>query len=244
MVAASLYIPKNNSKKPLGEDAHFLYESYQTIGVADGVGGWAKMGIDAGIYARKLMRNSLIATNNEPKGHVNPKRVLQEAYKNTSFEGSSTACIITLDKETNIVYAANVGASGFFLIRKGKVIYKSPIQQRGFGCPYQLGKCKDNPSVAHEMELIVEKDDILIVGTDGMLDNMNESEIEKIIRKGIDRKLKAEELVRKIGKAALYNSFNRFADTPYARAAKREGLSQTQKGGKINDITVIVAYIN
>ncbi|XP_055824422.1 probable protein phosphatase 2C 55 [Solanum dulcamara] len=244
MVAASLYIPKNNPKKPLGEDAHFIYESYQTIGVADGVGGWAKMGIDAGIYARKLMRNSLIATNNEPKGHVNPKRVLQEAYKNTSFEGSSTACIITLDKEKNTVYAANVGDSGFFLIRKGKVIYKSPIQQRGFGCPYQLGKCKDNSSVAHEMELIVEKDDILIVGTDGMLDNMNESEIEKIVRKGIDRKLKAEELVRKIGKAALYNSFNRFADTPYARAAKREGLSQTHKGGKIDDITVIVAYIN
>ncbi|XP_055824430.1 probable protein phosphatase 2C 55 [Solanum dulcamara] len=191
MVAASLYIPKNNPKKLLGEDAHFIYESYQTIGVADGVGYWAKLGINAGIYARKLMRNSI-------------KRAA----------------------------------------RKGKIIYKSQIQQKGFGCPYQLGKYKDNPSIAQEMELIVEKDDILIVETDGMLDNMNESEIEKIVRKGINRKLKAEELVGKIGKVVWYNSFDRFADTPYAKTAKREGLSQTHKGGKIDDITVIIAYIN
>ncbi|XP_055824424.1 probable protein phosphatase 2C 55 [Solanum dulcamara] len=137
----------------------------------------------------------------------------KQRYKNTIFEGSFTACIITLDKKKNTLYAAN-------------------------------GKCKDNPSIAQEMKLIIDKDDILIVGTDGMLVNMNESEIEKIVRKGIDRKLKAEELVGKIGKAVWYNSFDRFADTPYARTAKREGLSQTHKGGNIDDITVIIAYIN
>ncbi|KAJ8534262.1 hypothetical protein K7X08_007586 [Anisodus acutangulus] len=188
MVAASLYLPKENPNKPLGEDAHFIHELYQTIGVADGVGGWAKKGIDAGIYARELMKNSLIATNNEPKG-------------------------------------------------QGKIMYKSPIQQQGFNYPYQLGNSKDNPSVAQEMELIVEKDDILIVGTDRMLDNMNESEIEEIVQRAIDEKLSSQ-----IGNIALYNSFDRFADTPFAREAEREWLSQIHKGGKIDDITVIVAY--
>ncbi|KAM3340159.1 hypothetical protein P3S68_030029 [Capsicum galapagoense] len=86
------------------------------------------------------------------------------------------------------------------------------------------------------MKLNVKKDDILIVGTDGMLDNMNESEIEEIVRRGIDDKLKAEELAIKIGNIALYNSFDRFADTPYASASRR-------KGGKVDDITVIIAYI-
>ncbi|PHT56120.1 hypothetical protein CQW23_04606 [Capsicum baccatum] len=243
MVAASIYLPKENPTKPLGEDAHFIHELYQTIGVADGVGGWAKEGIDAGMYARELMNNSLIATDIEPKGHVNPKRVLQEAYKNTNSEGSSTACIITLNTAKSTIFAANVGDSGFFLIRKGKIIYKSPMQQRGFNCPYQLGNSKDNPSVAQEMELNVEKDDILIVGTDGMLDNVNESEIEEIVHRGIDGKLKAEELASQIGNIALYNSFDRFADTPFARAVERECLSQIHKGGKIDDITVIVAYI-
>ncbi|XP_059310731.1 probable protein phosphatase 2C 55 [Lycium ferocissimum] len=244
MVAGSLYLPKENPKKPLGEDAHFIHELYQTVGIADGVGGWAKKKIDAGIYARELMKNSFMATYNEPKGDVNPKRVLQEAYRNTNCHGSSTACIITLNSEKNTLCAANVGDSGFFLIRKGKIIYKSPIQQRGrFGCPYQLGNSKDNPSVAQEMELNVEKDDILIVGTDGMLDNMNESEIEEIVLRGMDKKLKAEELASQIGNVALYNSFDRFADTPFARAAERERLSHLHKGGKIDDITVIVSYI-
>ncbi|KAF9620721.1 hypothetical protein IFM89_014242, partial [Coptis chinensis] len=39
LIAGSHYIPK---KKPLGEDAHFICEEARTIGVADGVGGWAK----------------------------------------------------------------------------------------------------------------------------------------------------------------------------------------------------------
>ncbi|KAK6773785.1 hypothetical protein RDI58_029023 [Solanum bulbocastanum] len=164
MVVGSVYLPKDNPNKPLGEDAHFMYELYQTIGVADGVGGWALQGIDAGIYARELMKNSFIATYDEAM--------------------------------------------------------------------------KDNPSVAQEMELNVEKDDILMVGTDGMLDNIFESEIEEIVERAIDQKLKAEELASQIGNIALYNSFDRFADTPYAKAS--EGR---HKGGKIDDITVIVAYI-
>ncbi|KAG5583917.1 hypothetical protein H5410_044351 [Solanum commersonii] len=212
IVAGSLYLPKDNPRKPLGEDAHFIDELFQTIGVTDGVA---------------------------MKGHVNPKRVLEEAYKNTNSKGSSTACIVTLKSEKSTIVAANVGDSGFFLIRKGKIIYKSPIQQRVFGCPYQLGNCNaDNPSIAQEMELNVEKDDILMVGTDGMLDNMNDSKIEEIARRAINENLKAKELAKKIGNIALYNSFNRFADTPYARASKGR-----HKGGKVDDITVIVAYI-
>ncbi|XP_016491600.2 putative protein phosphatase 2C 55 [Nicotiana tabacum] len=243
MVAGSLYLPKENPTKSRGEDAHFIHKLYQTIGVADGVGGWASKGVDAGIYARELMRNSLIAIDiNEPKGTaVNPKRILQAAYKNTNSEGSSTACIISLDSEKNTLCAANVGDSGFFLIRNGRVIYKSPIQQRRFNCPYQLGNAKDNPRVAQEMEIIVEKDDVLVVGTDGLLDNMNESEIEELVQRGIDVKLKPKELASQIGNVALYNSFDRFADTPFGRAAEREWLSH--RGGKVDDITVIVACI-
>uniref|UniRef100_A0A3Q7HXL2 Protein phosphatase n=1 Tax=Solanum lycopersicum TaxID=4081 RepID=A0A3Q7HXL2_SOLLC len=98
--AGSLYLPKDNPKKPLGEDAHFIDELFKTIGVADGVGGWAKQGIDAGIYSRELMKNSHIVTYYEAmKGHVNPKRVLEEANENTNSKGLSTACIVTFNSE-------------------------------------------------------------------------------------------------------------------------------------------------
>lgn len=97
MVAGSLYLPKEDKLKPRGEDAHFMCIEEKTIGVADGVGGWAKTGVDAGEYSRELMTNSTIAVLNQPKGAVDPKQVLNEAYSNTKARGSSTACIITLN---------------------------------------------------------------------------------------------------------------------------------------------------
>ncbi|KAJ7948763.1 putative Protein phosphatase 2c [Quillaja saponaria] len=74
MVAGSFYLPKDNPKKPQGEDAHFICLEKQTLGVADGVGGWAKKGIDGGEYARQLMKNSLIAVQNQPRGTVDLKK--------------------------------------------------------------------------------------------------------------------------------------------------------------------------
>ncbi|KAH0981056.1 hypothetical protein GBA52_008233 [Prunus armeniaca] len=39
---------KENQEKPPGEDADFICHDAQTIGVADGVGGWARKGVDTG----------------------------------------------------------------------------------------------------------------------------------------------------------------------------------------------------
>jgi len=38
-----------------GEDAFFVSDDGQTLGVADGVGGWASLGIDPGVFAKRLM---------------------------------------------------------------------------------------------------------------------------------------------------------------------------------------------
>lgn len=66
------------------------------IGVADGVGGWADVGVNAGLYARELMSNSVTAILDEPKGCMDPARVLDKAHSITKAKGSSTACIIAL----------------------------------------------------------------------------------------------------------------------------------------------------
>ena len=73
-----------------------LHGEKQTIGVADGVGGWAKLGVDPGEYARQLMINSFKAILMEPEGKINLKRVLNQAFLDTNAKGSSTACIINL----------------------------------------------------------------------------------------------------------------------------------------------------
>ena len=53
------------------------------------------------------------------------------------LQGTSTACILVL--EDNKLHAANLGDSGFIVIREQKVVFKSPSQQHRFNFPYQLG---------------------------------------------------------------------------------------------------------
>lgn len=98
ILSGSFYISKDRGSRPQGEDSHFICEEKQTIGVADGVGGWSKKGVDAGVYATQLINNSLLAVLTNPERQVDPMKVLNEAFRNTKAEGSSTACIITIQE--------------------------------------------------------------------------------------------------------------------------------------------------
>ncbi|RRT83283.1 hypothetical protein BHM03_00012293 [Ensete ventricosum] len=117
--SGSCYLPHPNKEETGGEDAHFICVNEQVIGVADGVGGWADLGVDAGQYARELMSNSVNAIQEEPKGSVDPARVLDKAYSITKARGSSTACIIALTDQvfTFLVASGDViiaGTDGLF----------------------------------------------------------------------------------------------------------------------------------
>ncbi|KAK9290756.1 hypothetical protein L1049_008932 [Liquidambar formosana] len=254
MVSGAFYLPKDNEKKPQGEDAHFICSEEHTIGLADGVGGWAKDGVDAGEYARELMNNSVIAIHNEPKGAIDLKRVLTEAYSNTKAEGSSTACIITLTG--NWVHAVNLGDSGFMVFRDKKLRYQSPVQQHKFNVPYQLGnyESSDRPASAkakylysqnfdsQELKVAVEPGDIIVAGTDGLLDNMYATEIEEILKQYVTIEgVQPQQLSWTIAELALYNSLDKYAHTPFAEASRLAG--KRRRGGKIDDITVIVGHI-
>lgn len=99
--SGSCYLPHPDKEETGGEDAHFICTDEQAIGVADGVGGWADHGVNAGIYARELMSNSVSAIQEEPKGSIDPTRVLEKAYSSTKARGSSTACIIALTDQVS-----------------------------------------------------------------------------------------------------------------------------------------------
>ncbi|XP_068312581.1 probable protein phosphatase 2C 55 [Pyrus communis] len=230
LVCGSVYLPKDNK---LGEDAHFICPEKQTIGVADGVGGWAKKGIDAGHqYARELMNNAFIADHNPNNINVqkrkrkvavmieavDPRKVLQETYAKTKEKGSNK-----------------------------EVVYQSPTQQRRFNCPYQLGNgiSGDRPDSAWEECIQTIPGDIVVLGTDGLLDNMFPSEIEKVLVQGgggdHDLDLGCGALASSIANLALYNSFDKHNPSPFSENARKAGFEH--KGGKIDDITVIVAQV-
>lgn len=104
MLSGSCYLPHPDKEETGGEDAHFICADEHAIGVADGVGGWADVGVNSGLFSRELISNSVRAIQEEPQGSFNPTRVLEKAHSNTKAKGSSTACIVALtDKVFNFL---------------------------------------------------------------------------------------------------------------------------------------------
>ncbi|KAF5188142.1 phosphatase PTC7-like protein [Thalictrum thalictroides] len=188
------------------------------------------------------MFNSVLAVKTQPHGIVDPKNVLNFAYSNTKAEGASTTCIITLRHKS--LHAVNIGDSGFRIYKGHKCIYRSPVQHRGFNnCPYHLGnavKC-DSPSLAEVLEVPIEVGDIVVAGTDGLFDNIFDSEIEEQLKKGIEYGLGAPDMACYLADLVLYNSFDRYTLSPYGLKAQQSRIKH--QGGKIDDITVIVSYM-
>lgn len=103
-----------------------------------------------------------------------------DSWKRNQEVGSSTLVIVTLPSTENKVYSSLVGDSGFCILRKREdgnyfIVFQSKSQQRRFNFPMQLGwnLNGDNPNVAVNASHDVSHDDIVIVGTDGLLDNLD-----------------------------------------------------------------------
>jgi hypothetical protein len=82
----------------------------------------------------------------------------------------------------------SLGDSGLRLLRAGAVAWASPVQEHSWNCPYQLS----HPSVVPQTDtaedaavarLEVERGDVLVLGTDGLWDNMWEGELVSIVKK-------------------------------------------------------------
>lgn len=63
---------------------------------------------------------------------------IQCSQPNICCIGSSTACVMVLNRETSTVYTANIGDSGFVIVRHGEVVHRSEEQQHYFNTPFQL----------------------------------------------------------------------------------------------------------
>ncbi|XP_073119132.1 probable protein phosphatase 2C 55 [Henckelia pumila] len=239
--SASCYLPHPDKEETGGEDAHFICSDEQAIGVADGVGGWADLGVNSGFYARELMSNSVNAIQDEPQGFIDPTRVLEKAYTCTKAKGSSTACIIALTDQG--LHAINLGDSGFLVIRDGCTVFKSPVQQHDFNFTYQLecGNGGDLPSSGQVFTIPIAPGDVIIAGTDGLFDNLYNSDITAVVVHAVRAGLGPQVAAQKIAALARQRAEDKNRQTPFSTAAQDAGFRYY--GGKLDDITVIVSYI-
>jgi protein phosphatase PTC7 len=128
---------------------------------------------------------------------ADPLDILEQAFQSVQRDrdvvaGSSTATVVALNADTGQLSAANLGDSTFLVVRQGRVVYTQPSQQYYFNCPKQLakmpkrwrepGSIEDSPSDAdlvHDMQL--QDGDLVLVATDGIIDNLFKEDIEKIL---------------------------------------------------------------
>lgn len=149
-------------------------------------------------------------------------------------------------------------------------------QQHGFNCPYQLslvptpddfpellrqGKDKlvraiqrkpgarsDQPEDSQLQDFQVQEGDLVVLGTDGVLDNLYPEEVCRIATESSQSAAKTglkltdpAEIAQAIVEAAFQKSIDRNARTPFADHARQAGLYHT--GGKMDDITCVCAWV-
>ncbi|KRF93998.1 protein phosphatase PTC7 homolog isoform X1 [Drosophila mojavensis] len=242
-----------------GEDAWFKTSTSKadTLGVADGVGGWRVYGIDPGLFSRFLMRSCERLAHTSDFDSTRPEHLLARAYCNLLEQkqpilGSCTACVLTLHRESGILYAANIGDSGLLVIRNGAVVCRSVEQQHHFNTPYQLAVpppgqglnvLTDGPECAALLEFDMQPGDILMLATDGVYDNVSEELLLQVLSHaaGVTDPVKLQMYANSVALMARSLSFNPHHESPFTQNARRHNIDAP--GGKPDDVTVILASV-
>ncbi|PJF17964.1 hypothetical protein PSACC_02271 [Paramicrosporidium saccamoebae] len=243
-----------------GEDSFAVVENQfqSVVAVADGVGGWRAKGVDPSKFSRSLMRHlEAIITGTSgwfrrgesPLAFISPTTLIRQAFwrlvggyhsgKEQPF-GSSTICVACLDRSSGTLETANLGDSGFLLLRGREVILQSRAQQHRFNAPYQLtlapdGNVSDCSHMSAPHGCAVETGDILILATDGLWDNLFEEDVTRLVAMGGE----PMEMAKRLALEARRMSEKDDYQSPFSVEATRNGLNRL--GGKEDDITVVVA---
>jgi len=225
-----------------GEDAFFVAEDRKAIGIADGVGGWTLHGVDPAIFAQTLMREAKSCY--QDRGIRDPSEILRQAYHRTQHvPGSSTACIMVV--EGGQLNCVNIGDSGFMLVRDKKIGFRTKEQSHSFNYPFQLGTASENsPEDAVSIQLDLREGDVVVMGSDGLFDNLFDGEILDIVNTQMSCSEESRDNnVSEILAKTAYNRSQSAFETPFRKLAYDLGLVESPFGGKLDDITVLVGKV-
>ncbi|XP_072164491.1 protein phosphatase PTC7 homolog [Diadema setosum] len=240
-----------------GDDACFVarYKGFNVLGVADGVGGWRDYGIDPSQFPCQLMKMCKRMVREGRFDPQSPVAIIATSYQEllenkAPLMGSSTACIVIFDGDNRTVASANLGDSGFLIVRGGRIVHRSEEQQHYFNTPFQLSIAppglrtilSDSPHSASSSLFNVREGDIILMATDGLFDNMSETMILGELSKLKDQTFSSvQKAVNDIAAKARRLAYDPTYMSPFAMHARENGMEFT--GGKPDDITVLMSTV-
>jgi serine/threonine protein phosphatase PrpC len=174
--------------------------------------------------------------------------ILQHAFKRALLDkdrGSCTAIFATLEGgdlapslvpsttsrahppahvgQFGILNVANVGDSQLMVLRpRSGIVFISPDQENNDNCPYELGPGWHSPSDGSVVDVVVAEHDVVVMGTDGLFDNMRKRDVLATL----NAHLRAD-----------------VSEIDCADVATALGTLARKNGWKCDDITIIVAQV-
>jgi len=213
------------------------------------------------------------------------ERILREGYKQVNKHGAATAVVAYFDSKQNQLGVASLGDSGVIVMRRptvqnlggaqssscsgrSSIVFRSPSQQHDFNLPYQLSRLPeelkhkslrspDQPSDSLTFDVEVEEGDLILMYSDGVVDNLHEHDLLEICDRAMspyaahalglhpDAATAPELIAKSIVLAAYVRSGDQQASTPFAEDARKAGRPQPECiGGKEDDITCIASWVS
>lgn len=246
-----------------GDDAMLV--SPTVLGIADGVSGWESKGehSDSGVWSRSMLETlSRLLTEykiSHYPHHLNKRdidQVIDDSYLHTShlmdlqdLKGSSTLVLCMLSGE--YLKMISIGDSKIYILRDGKILKTNEEQLISELCPQQIGTqtLTNLPSeIAWVDSIKLHENDIILMCSDGVTDNLYEWEIEECLHetlnvKGLSLKQAANRLLARAKEVA----FDDYAYTPYNEKVnalpKAKYGSKSSCGGKLDDMSICLGKV-
>jgi len=241
-ISSAFYIPHPKKLHTGGEDSHFISTDNITLGIADGVGGWASV---PGANVAKFSRDLMELCNNYSNQNE-PIEIIRKAYEKMqkSIIGSSTVVLAKLINTTIKFY--NIGDSKCAVYREFKQVFETKTTSFSFNTPYQLGhRSKSTVDNGIIQDFDIEPEDIIVCGSDGLWDNLFNHEIEQILINSWSTISLPSGFVKhsskRLADTAIFIGANEGKNTPFEIEARKNG--HEWKGGKLDDTTVIVSQV-
>merc|ERR1719253_1693174 len=103
------------------------------------------------------------------------------SYADGAATGASTAVVASIG-QNGFLQALNVGDSCCMVIRDGKVTAKTREISHYWECPYQLSEdSPDQPKDGTKLNVELIAGDVVIMGSDGVFDNVNDDSILDVV---------------------------------------------------------------